>query len=212
MITAEHTTGLPAGWSIRITPVTNACTVTLVDDDGIDRRATAHPRRDNHRDEKEITVHRLADIADPALRACASELVTRHRDRLTTGAEVFVAFRRTVGRIDHLTQRLDSTITGLRTEVYLDLDTLSVVTNLHATWQAIGPVCSLITTWLTNTGRGHELPAGVTAELDEDDPALIVTLDQPQAESFFTWYNTYTEPEHLDPVITEALHGIVDYD
>ncbi|MEU2040523.1 hypothetical protein [Nocardia niwae] len=210
MITAEHTTGLPAGWSIRITPVTNACTVTLVDDDGIDRRATVHPHR--NRDREQITVHRLADIAEPVLRACASELVTRHRDRLTTGAEVFVAFRRTVGRIDHLTQRLDSTITGLRTEVYLDLDTLSVITKLCATWQATGPVCSLITTWLTDTCRCDRLPAGVTAELDEDNPALTVTLDQQHAEAFFTWYNAYTEPEHVDPAFAEAVRGIVDYD
>lgn len=195
MTTADHSTGLPPGWSIRITPDSDACTVTLVDDDGIDRLSTLHPHHDRGRDGEQITVRCLTDIADPALRSCADDLVTRHRDRLTTGAQTFLAFRRTVGRIDHLTQRLDSTIAGLRTEVYLDLDTLTVVTNLRATLQATGPVRSLITTWLAETGRGDQLPASVTTELDEDDPALTVTLDQPQAEAFFTWYTTYTEPE-----------------
>ncbi|MGY2119584.1 hypothetical protein ACW9HR_37345 [Nocardia gipuzkoensis] len=194
MITIERATGLPTGWSIRIKPAGDIHTVTLIDADGIDRQWTVHRSTDSQRGGEEITVRRLTDIVDPGFRECARELVDRHRDQLTSAAEIFVAFHRTVGDVDHLIQRLVSAIPGVGTRIHVDHTTLGVVATVTATWQATGAVCSLITTWLTDTGRDGRLPSGVTVDLEHDDLELTVTFDQTHAEAFFTWYSTHTEP------------------
>ncbi|MEU2043723.1 hypothetical protein [Nocardia niwae] len=211
MITVDRATGLPTGWSIRIKPACDIHTVTLIDADGIDRQWTVRRSAEGHRGGEEITVRRITDIVDPELRECARELVEHHRDQLNTAAETFGAFCRTVGDIDHLIQRLDSTIPGVGTRIHVDHSTLSVVATLTASWQATGAVCSLITTWLTDTGHDGRLPSGVTVDLEQDDLALTVTFDQAQAEAFFTWYSTHTEPRPVDPAITDAVRAIVDH-
>ncbi|MGY1946322.1 hypothetical protein [Nocardia asiatica] len=161
--------------------------MTLIDADGINRQWTVRRGANSQRGGEEITVRRLADITDPAFGECARELVTRHRDQLITAAATFDAFCRTVGDIDHLTRHLDTTFPGLSTQLHVDHTTLSVVATLTTTAQAAGAVCSLITAWLTDTGRAARLPNGVTVDLDPDDLALTATFDQAHAEAFFTW-------------------------
>ncbi|MEU5764165.1 hypothetical protein [Nocardia sp. NPDC047648] len=167
--------------------------MTLIDADRINRQWAVRRGVNSQRGGDEITVRRLADITDPAFGECARELVTRHRDQLITAAATFDAFCRTVGDIDHLTRHLDTTIRGVSTHLHVDHTTLSVVATLTTTAQATGAVCSLITAWLTDTGRAAQLPNGVTVDLDSDDLALTATFDQARAEAFFTWYSTTRE-------------------
>ncbi|MFD8249724.1 hypothetical protein [Nocardia sp. NPDC059691] len=210
MITVDRATGLPTGWSVRIKPACDLQTVTLIDAEGIVRQWTVRRGADSHRGGEEITVRRLADITDPVFRECARELVDRHRDHLITAAQTFEAFCRTVGDLDHLTQHLESTIPGLGTRIQIDHTTLSVVATLTATGQATGAVCSLVTTWLADTGHGGQLPSGVTMDLQHNDLTLTVTFDQARAEAFFTWYSTHTAALPVDPTIAEEVPAIVD--
>lgn len=71
-------TGLPACWSVRITPLGALCTVTVLDSLGHDRGFSLFKPRTGDESASQRTIESLADIDDLALRDTVATLLDRH--------------------------------------------------------------------------------------------------------------------------------------
>ncbi|HEY8986001.1 MAG TPA: hypothetical protein VIU15_41305, partial [Streptomyces sp.] len=181
-VTTPHP--LPDQWAISVNPVANLAILTLHDADGIHRDIGFHPL--TAPGTAQHTVHTLAEITDPDLRASAQKLIDTFYQRTARAQANADAFGTAAPDQQHLFDRLCSELPGTTVDLGIDDEALTIVLKITAT----GPTAAGLLT-LTNRWPGTTSPTGlaygVTQDL-ADDGTLCVAFDQPHAEKFLTWY------------------------